>query len=64
MLKGKVVGTIVSTNKFDALRGYKFLEIQHLLLFGAVLEGLKNILILQELFLKRFEICMILPLQN
>ena len=28
MLKGKVVGTIVSTNKFDALRGYKFLEIQ------------------------------------
>lgn len=28
MLKGKVVGTIVSTNKFDSLRGYKFLEIQ------------------------------------
>ena len=28
MLKGKVVGTIVSTYKFDALRGYKFLEIQ------------------------------------
>ena len=28
MLKGKVVGTIVSTNKFDTLRGYKFLEIQ------------------------------------
>ena len=28
MLKGKVVGTIVSTNKFDELRGYKFLEIQ------------------------------------
>ena len=28
MLKGKVVGTIVSTNKFDDLRGYKFLEIQ------------------------------------
>ena len=28
MLQGKVVGTIVSTNKFDALRGYKFLEIQ------------------------------------
>lgn len=28
MLKGKVVGTIVSTNKFDSLKGYKFLEIQ------------------------------------
>lgn len=28
MLKGKVVGNIVSTNKFDALRGYKFLEIR------------------------------------
>ena len=28
MLKGKVVGNIVSTNKFDALRGYKFLQIQ------------------------------------
>lgn len=28
MLKGKVVGNIVSTNKFDSLRGYKFLEIQ------------------------------------
>ena len=28
MLKGKVVGNIVSTNKFDDLRGYKFLEIQ------------------------------------
>ena len=28
MLKGKVVGNIVSTNKFDELRGYKFLEIQ------------------------------------
>ena len=28
MLKGKVVGNIVSTNKLDALVGYKFLEIQ------------------------------------
>ncbi len=28
MLKGKVVGTIVSTNKLDQLIGYKFLEIQ------------------------------------
>ena len=28
MLKGIVVGNIVSTNKFDTLRGYKFLEIQ------------------------------------
>ncbi len=28
MLKGKVVGNIVSTNKFDALRGYKFLQVQ------------------------------------
>ena len=28
MPKGKVVGNIVSTNKFDELRGYKFLEIQ------------------------------------
>ena len=28
MLKGKVVGTIVSTNKLDALVGYKFLEVQ------------------------------------
>ncbi len=28
MLKGKVVGNIVSTNKFDALRGFKFLQIQ------------------------------------
>ncbi len=28
MLKGKVVGNIVSTNKFDSLRGFKFLEIQ------------------------------------
>lgn len=28
MLKGKVVGNIVSTNKFDSLKGYKFLEIQ------------------------------------
>ena len=28
MLKGKVVGNIVSTNKFDELRGYKVLEIQ------------------------------------
>ncbi len=28
MLKGKVVGNIVSTNKFDALKGFKFLEIQ------------------------------------
>ncbi len=28
MLKGKVVGAIVSTNKFDALRGFKLLEVQ------------------------------------
>ena len=28
MLKGKVVGNIVSTNKFASLRGYKFLEIR------------------------------------
>ena len=28
MLKGKVVGNIVSTNKFDSLKGYKFLEVQ------------------------------------
>ncbi len=28
MLKGKVVGTIVSTNKLEKLVGYKFLEIQ------------------------------------
>lgn len=28
MIKGKVVGTIVSTNKFDSLRGFKFLEVQ------------------------------------
>ena len=28
MLKGKVVGTIVSTNKLDSLIGYKFLEIR------------------------------------
>ncbi len=28
MLKGKVVGTIVSTNKIDSLVGYKFLEVQ------------------------------------
>ncbi len=28
MLKGKVVGNIVSTNKFDSLVGYKFLEIR------------------------------------
>jgi ethanolamine utilization protein EutN len=28
MLKGKVVGNIVSTNKLDKLVGYKFLEIQ------------------------------------
>ena len=28
MLKGKVVGNIVSTNKFEALMGYKFLEIR------------------------------------
>ncbi len=27
MLKGKVIGNIVSTNKFDSLRGFKFLEI-------------------------------------
>lgn len=28
MLKGKVVGTIVSTNKIDSLVGYKFLEVR------------------------------------
>lgn len=28
MLKGKVVGTIVSTNKLDKLIGYKFLEVR------------------------------------
>lgn len=28
MLKGKVVGTIVSTNKLDKLIGFKFLEVQ------------------------------------
>ena len=28
MLKGKVVGTIVSTNKLDALVGFKFLEVR------------------------------------
>ncbi len=28
MIKGKVTGTIVSTNKFDALRGFKFLEVR------------------------------------
>lgn len=28
MLKGKVVGTIVSTNKLDSLVGYKFLEVR------------------------------------
>ncbi len=28
MLKGKVVGTIVSTNKLDSLVGFKFLEVQ------------------------------------
>lgn len=28
MLKGKVVGNIVSTNKFDALVGFKFLDIR------------------------------------
>lgn len=28
MLKGKVVGNIVSTNKIDKLVGYKFLEVQ------------------------------------
>ena len=28
MLKGKVVGNIVSTNKLDSLVGYKFLEIR------------------------------------
>ena len=28
MLKGKVVGTIVSTNKLEALVGYKFLEVR------------------------------------
>jgi ethanolamine utilization protein EutN len=28
MLKGKVVGHIVSTHKFSALGGYKFLEIR------------------------------------
>ena len=28
MLKGKVVGTIVSTNKIESLVGYKFLEVR------------------------------------
>ena len=28
MRNGKVIGNIVSTNKFDSLKGYKFLEIQ------------------------------------
>ena len=28
MLKGKVVGNIVSTNKLDKLIGYKFLEVR------------------------------------
>ena len=28
MLKGKVVGTIVSTNKIESLIGYKFLEVR------------------------------------
>lgn len=28
MLKGKVIGNIVSTNKFDSLRGFKFLEVR------------------------------------
>ncbi|MBE6630134.1 MAG: ethanolamine utilization protein EutN [Ruminococcaceae bacterium] len=28
MLKGKVVGTIVSTNKLDSLVGFKFLEVR------------------------------------
>ena len=28
MLKGKVVGTIVSTNKIDKLVGFKFLEVR------------------------------------
>lgn len=28
MLKGKVVGTVVSTNKLDKLIGYKFLEVR------------------------------------
>ena len=28
MLRGKVIGNIVSTNKLDKLIGYKFLEIQ------------------------------------
>ena len=28
MLKGNVVGTIVSTNKLDKLIGYKFLEVR------------------------------------
>lgn len=28
MVKGKVVGNIVSTNKIDKLVGYKFLEVQ------------------------------------
>ena len=28
MLKGKVVGTIVSTNKLDSLIGFKFLEVR------------------------------------
>ena len=28
MIKGKVTGTIVSTNKFESLRGFKFLEVR------------------------------------
>ena len=28
MLKGKVIGTIVSTNKIESLVGYKFLEVR------------------------------------
>ena len=28
MLKGKVVGNVVSTNKFDSLKGFKLLEIR------------------------------------
>ncbi len=28
MLKGKVVGTVVSTNKLESLIGFKFLEVQ------------------------------------
>ena len=28
MLKGKVIGTIVSTNKIESLIGYKFLEVR------------------------------------